>query len=278
MAELITSRANPLFKQLAASKRRARKGSELMLIEGPKLLEEALQAGVFVLEVAFAGTPQAPAPEALLERARAAGATIRRLEASLLAGLSELESCQGVLALAREPRPADAPADVGPPLALAATGVQNPGNLGALLRSAEAAGATAAWLAAGCADPFSWKSLRGAMGSAFRLPLHRGLPEHELVDALRSQGLRVLAADPRGDQRYDRMDYRGPVAVLLGGEGAGLGRELLEAADARVAIPLRGAVESLNVAVAAGLLLFEAARQRRNGQDARHRGAPTTGG
>jgi RNA methyltransferase, TrmH family len=146
---------------------------------------------------------------------------------------------------------------------LVAVGIQNPGNLGSLLRTAEAAGATGAWLTEGCADPYSWKSLRGSMGSAFRLPLRRRVETASLAETLRARGLRTLAAGATAARRYDAVDLRGPLALLLGSEGAGLPDELAAAAELRVSIPLARPVESLNVGVAAGILLFEAARQRR---------------
>jgi TrmH family RNA methyltransferase len=140
--------------------------------------------------------------------------------------------------------------------------VQNPGNLGALLRSAEAAGATGALLTAGCADPLSWKALRGSMGSAFRLPHVRGLALEAALEALEARGVRVLATASDGERRYDEADLRGPVAILVGREGSGLPPAARRLAAASLRIPLRAPVESLNVGVAAALVLFEAARQR----------------
>ena len=146
---------------------------------------------------------------------------------------------------------------------LIAAGIQNPGNLGALLRTAEAAGATGAYLTDGAADPFSWKALRGSMGSAFRLPHRRRLSTADALARLQARGVSVVAADPGGAQRYDEADLRRPVAILLGPEGAGLSPAARARASAALAIPMARGVESLNVGVAAGVLFFEAARQRR---------------
>ena len=126
------------------------------------------------------------------------------------------------LALARRPAFGEAQVFRGTPLVLVADGVQNPGNLGGLLRTAEAAGATGAILTRGCADPFSWKALRGSMGSAFRLPHLRGLTIEEALAALRARGLAVLATAADGERRYDEADLRGPVALVVGSEGKGL--------------------------------------------------------
>ena len=180
-----------------------------------------------------------------------------------MAALSEAETSQGVLALARRPAFDENALFRGVPLIVVAVGVQDPGNLGSLLRTAEAAGATGAYLTAGTADPLSWKALRGSMGSALRVPHVRGLAADEVVRRLRSRGVAVLATMAHGDAPYDRADLRGPFALLLGGEGAGLPHETVESADQRLSIPMHGRVESLNVGVAAGILLFEAARQRR---------------
>jgi len=142
--------------------------------------------------------------------------------------------------------------------------VQNPGNLGGLLRTAEASGATGAYLAEGCADPFSWKALRGSMGSAFRLPHVRGEAAAAILDRLEARGVTVLATGAGGDRGYDEVDLTSPVALLLGSEGAGLPDALVRRVSLRLRIPLAPPVESLNVGVAAGVLLFEAARQRRS--------------
>lgn len=262
--EVLSSRDNPLFRRLAALKRRAGPDEELMLIEGPRLLGEALDARLRVVEAAVAASRSAdPALSPLLARLAEAGARPRVVQDRLLASLSEVETCQGVLALARRPAFAADAALPGTPLLLVAVGIQNPGNLGGLLRTAEAAGATGAWLTEGCADPYSWKCLRGSMGSAFRLPVRRGVATEGLIPALRSRGLLTLAAGVAAPLRHDAADLRGPLALLLGSEGAGLPPELARAADLRVSIPLARPVESLNVGVAAGVLLFEAARQRR---------------
>jgi TrmH family RNA methyltransferase len=260
LPQTLTSRANPLYRRLRALRDR---GGELCLLEGPRLAAEALAAGLAVLEaVATPEAEQAPASRGVVSALRDRGVPVHRMAPALVASLSELETSQGVLALARRPAPDEARVFSGTPLVLVADGVQNPGNLGALVRTAEAAGATGAILAGGCADPFSWKALRGSMGSAFRLPVARRGEVGREIEALLERGLRVVATAADGDLRYDAADLRGPVAVVVGSEGRGLSPAALERASARVRIPLAGAVESLNVAAAAALVLFEAARQR----------------
>ncbi len=262
-AEVIRSRSNPLFKRLAALKQRA--DQELCLLEGPKLIEEALSAGVAIRE-AVAG-PRAEAQRgALLALLRSNGVPVRLFDEALVASLSDAETSQGLVAIAERPRADESRLYTGTPLILVAVAVQNPGNLGALLRSAEAAGATGAYLTSGCADPYSWKALRGSMGSAFRLPVLGGLSLDEALKHLQARQVAIIAATADAAESYDGFDWRGSVALLLGNEGAGLPPDVVRAATARVRIPISGTVESLNVSAAAAVLLFEAARQRRRSQ------------
>jgi TrmH family RNA methyltransferase len=262
--EVVRSRANPLFRRLRALKERGTApGGRLCLLEGPKLLGEALAAGVTIVEVAVARrASERSGGVAALAELRARGVPVRRLDDRLLASLSGAETSQGVVALARRPASDEARLFRGTPLILVTVGIQNPGNMGGLLRTAEAAGATGAFLLEGCADPFSWKALRGSMGSAFRLPLVRGRRAGPVLDRLEERGVRLLATSARGDTRYDDCDLKAPVAFVFGSEGSGLVEEVAARATARLRIPLAPPVDSLNVGVAAGLVLFEAARQR----------------
>lgn len=262
--EPVRSRANPLFKRLRALKEHgAGPDGELCLLEGAKLVDEALAAGIAV--AAAAVSPRAerhPAVAATLAALRARRVRVRRLADRLLASLSEAETSQGLLALAHRPAFEEDRLFNGTPLVLVAVGIQDPGNLGGLLRTAEAAGATGAYLTEGCADPFSWKALRGSMGSAFRLPQVRGLSATAVLERLEERAVPALATTTRGETRYDDADLASPVALVFGTEGGGLADDIVRRAAARLRIPLAADVESLNVGVAAGLLLFEAARQR----------------
>ena len=262
--EIVTSRANPLFKRLLALKKRgvAPEG-DLCLLEGPKLLDEALAAGARIVDVAVAaGAEERPATAKSLDALRKRGVPVRRLTKRLLASVSDAETTQGVLALAVRPELDEARLFDGTPLIVVAVGIQDPGNLGGLLRTAEAAGASGAYLCEGCADPFSWKALRGSMGSAFRLPLVRGLAVGVVLDRLGDRAVPALATTVDAETRYDRADLRSAVALVFGSESAGLPQQVARRAHARLRVPIARAVESLNVGVAAGLLLFEAARQR----------------
>jgi len=260
--ETLRSRANPLYKRLRALRDRSA-ASGLCLIEGPKLAQEAMAAGVALLEAAVSPRLEAtPAGAGALQALHAHGVPVRRMAAELIASLSEAETSQGLVALAKRPAFELEQVLRGTPLVLVLDGVQNPGNLGAMLRSAEAAGATGALMGTGCADPLSWKALRGSMGSAFRLPHVAGLAMGEVLDMLAARGIRVLATASDGERCYHEVDFRGPVAIVMGREGSGLAPAVKQRAVARLRIPLAAPVESLNVGVAAALVLFEAARQR----------------
>jgi RNA methyltransferase, TrmH family len=261
-SETVRSRTSARYRRFRQLKEQG--SADLCLVEGPKLLLEALSARVAVVEVAVSPRAEslerlAPLFESLAERE----VPVWRMDASLVASLSEAETSQGVVALARRPVFEEDSLFQGTPLVVVGVAIQDPGNLGGLLRTAEAAGASGAYLTEGSADPLSWKALRGSMGSALRLPHRRGVPVAEVITRLRRRGVAIVATAAGGATPYAAADWRRPVALLLGNEGAGLSEALLRQADSVVSIPLAGRVESLNVGVAAGLLLFEAARQRR---------------
>ena len=259
--ETITSRAHPLLKRLRALLADSAR-SGVAVLEGGKLVEEALAAGVVVSECAVAADTADGRHDGLVARLAASGTTVRIVAPDVLAALSEARTSQGILAIAPRPAFREDALFTGVPLIVVAVAIQNPGNLGALLRAAEAAGATGAYLTAESADPMSWKALRGSMGSAFRLPHVTGIAVDAVLDRLAARGVVTIATVASGGERYDRVDLSGPIAFLFGNEGAGLSDDLAARADRRIAIPMAAPVESLNVSVAAGVLLFEARRQR----------------
>lgn len=260
---LITSRSHPAVKRFRALRAHG-EDEGLCVLEGGKLLAEALRAGIEIVEVA--ASPRARRAEpgaALLAQLESGGASVRHVSEEVLASLSEVEQDQGLVAVARRRAFPEDALFTETPLVLVAAGIQNPGNVGALLRTAEAAGATGAYLA-GCTDPWSWKALRGAMGSTFRLPHRRLAGVEEALARVHARKVTVYATGSGQGTPYDGADLRGPCALLLGNEGSGLDPRVQAAADGALLIPMSGETESLNVGVAAGVLLFEAARQRRN--------------
>jgi TrmH family RNA methyltransferase len=269
---VITSRQHPIVKEFRGL---ARGAGPLMLLDGWRLLGEAAAARVVVETIAICGPPTTH-DERVVERLRGAGAQVVEVSGSVLNALSPVASPTGVVASARIPAVVVASVLApAPALVLAAAGLQDPGNAGAIIRSAAAAGASGVVLDESSADPWSWKALRASMGSAFHVPVVRSRALAGLIEDWRSSGVRIVATIPRGGTPMYDVDFTAPTAVLLGSEGAGLPEDILAAADTRVSIPMHGAIESLNAAVAAALLLYEAQRQRRSSTGTRH-AAPGT--
>lgn len=259
---IISSRRHPLVQRCRTLARGD--DSRSLILEGPHLVREALAAGCSIQLVAFTHRA-AEKPEG---RQLAADLERRHIEIALVANdvmdaMSPVKQPWGAIAIADRPiTDPDRAFDRTPSLVVIAVDVQDPGNVGAMIRAGEAGGATAVVTAGTTADPFGWKALRGSMGSALRVPIVRE-PYAAAIERARRHGLRILAAGPRGGTPLDRADLRGPVAIMLGSEGAGLPQDALERVDETVTIPMAGPVESLNVAVTAALLVYEAARQRR---------------
>jgi TrmH family RNA methyltransferase len=181
---------------------------------------------------------------------------------SVVSAISPVRQPSGVVALAERPSWREEELFPVEPLVVVAADVQDPGNIGAITRVAEAGGASSLFAAGASADPFSWKALRGSMGSALRLPIAVQKNSFLAVDHVRKHGCQVIAAVPAGGVSLFELRLTGAVAMFVGGEGAGLAADLAAAADVRVSIPMKHPVESLNTAVAAGLLVYEACRQR----------------
>ncbi|PYS96139.1 MAG: RNA methyltransferase [Acidobacteria bacterium] len=243
--------------------RAARDRSRTYLAWGIHLAQEALAAGAEVREAFVApGLEQVAEGRGLLERLRGAGVPLARATRRILESIVEGSGDQGIVMLVRRPE-RDLPGLMAsrPTLLVAAHGVQDPGNLGSILRTARALGAEALLALPGCADPFGSRAVRAAMGAQFTLPVACADAPSALA-ALRRAGVALVAADPAGAERPTEIDLRRPAAILVGSEGGGLPPPILEAADHRVRIPMAPGVGSLNVHAAAAALLYEAARQR----------------
>jgi len=202
----------------------------------------------------------------LLARLSTGEAPIFEVEASVMEGLQDARTPQPIVLLVRRGEASLAlavPGLAGTALLAVAAGVQDPGNLGSILRSADAAGATGFVAVGASADLFHPRTVRASMGAIFRLPVAQENEPDALLARLRALGIGTLAAHPSAELIYDLCDLRAPVALFLGGEGGGLPADLAQGLDAAVRIPMRPGVESLSVSAAAAVLLFEAARQRR---------------
>ena len=262
--ETINSRRNPLAQRARAV--RDGRERELIFVEGVRLCEEALRASVRFESVlytrALAGDERgASLLEGLREVCRAAYA----VSEDVLESVSDTKTPQGVVALARRPQTGREVLEqvVGVPLVVVMHRANNPSNAGAVLRVAEAAGATGVILTKGSTDPLSPKSLRGSMGSAFRLPLWTGPALEEARGWCAERGIRTVTTGAAAPSVHTDIDWTTPRAVVVGPEAGGLSAAELQATDESVRIPMREPVESLNLATALAVLLYEAARQRR---------------
>jgi TrmH family RNA methyltransferase len=261
-------RSHPLVRRVRALRGDGalRAHEEVFVAEGMHLAREALEAKA-AIEAAVASPRLSESIEGrdLARRLRAAGVPTHLVSDDLLESLQDARSPQPVLVVVKRPPVAFdqvVSGRGGTPLLVVACGVQDPGNLGALLRTADAAAATGFVSITGSASLTHPRAVRASMGAIFRVPSIEG-PLRDVLRRARGAGLRVYGASPRRAMVYDEADWSGPVALLLGGEGAGLPADAEAALDLRVLVPMAPGVESLSVNAAAAVLLFEAARKRR---------------
>ena len=252
----ISSRDNPLFKRLKklSESARARREAQMTLLDGEHLLAAYLDAGgqphTLVRAVSFDAARLDP------YAARCSRARAIVLADALFVELAPVATPTGVLAEAAWLAPAPSAAT---PLAIALEDIQDPGNLGSMLRTAAAAGATLAVLSKGCHDPWSPKALRGGQGAQFVLPIEQGVDVPAWCAQFRGQSLALALAE---DRSVFSSDLTGPLAFIVGNEGAGLSDDVRAAATATVQIPMPGKMESLNASAALAIAVFEAVRQR----------------
>ncbi|HXT71899.1 MAG TPA: RNA methyltransferase [Vicinamibacterales bacterium] len=251
----ITSRQHEIVKRFRLAARR--RIDDVVLLDGDHLLTDAMDAGVAIDVVAASAAQRSTAG-----RAKAAGATVYEVADAVLDAISPVRTPSGIVALARwTPASLDRAFNVADALVVGLCDVQDPGNAGSAIRSADALGATAVLALDGTAHPAGWKALRGSMGSTFRLPVAVG----SLADAIEAAGARkiqVIATVAGDGVPADQADLTRPTLLLLGSEGGGLDPAVVRRANHRVTIPMRPGVNSLNVAATSALLLYEARRQR----------------
>lgn len=264
MIRAITSRDNTLLRLARAV--RDGKNTEYIFVEGLRLCEEALRSALEIEAVIVS--------DELLQKERVAEAIAALDKAAhrsasvsekLLESISYTKTPQGIVVLARRPDSSEkrlAAAVDKNALLVVLHQINNPVNVGAILRTAEAAGAGGVITTRNTSDPFSPKSLRGAMGSAFRLPIWSGPTYEKMIEWCRKRKIQTICADAEASLTHTEYDWTQPTALILGPESTGLTEAETKSASQVVSIPMHGAVESLNVSVAAGILLFEAARQR----------------
>lgn len=253
----ISSHDNPIFKRLKklAESARARREARMTLLDGEHLLAAYLDAG---------GQPHTLVRAASFDAGRFAPLAARCphvknivLPDALFAEIAPVATPTGVLAEAAWLTP---PAPRASPLVIVLEDIQDPGNLGAMLRTGTAAGATLAVLSKGCHDPWSPKALRGGQGAQFVLPMQQGADLAAWLNGFAGQSIALALAE---DSDFYALDLGGPLALIAGNEGAGLSAAVCEAATRCAHIPMAGRIESLNASAALAVAVFEAVRQRR---------------
>jgi len=254
----IASRDNALYKSLArlAASSRARREERAALLDGPHLVDAFRTSGGIAETIAASESGYAREEIRRLFEETPARARIL-LTDRLFEALAQVTTPTGILAAVRTPESRAAPARLETCLLL--EGIQDPGNLGSILRTAVAAGVVQLFLGKGCVFAWSPKVLRAGQGAHFALSIHEDAPLGALAERFAGA---VVATDPRADRSVFDIDLSGPVAWIFGSEGAGVSRELAARARLRVKIPIAGAAESLNVAAAVAVCLFEQVRQR----------------
>lgn len=249
------------IKKLHGSRERAE--NKLFLIEGVRLLEEAVKEGVALEEVLYnARFEDSARGSQLLASLQNRHTPLSQIPEKVMESISETESPQGVLAVARQFKWTlkDITKDKKP--VIIACGLQDPGNLGTIIRTADAGGCGGIITTQNSVDAYNSKVIRATMGSIFRLPFLKVDDPDEAISALKKEGYQVIATTAHSRSSYTNADYIKPTVFLIGQEGAGLSDDMLEAADKKVFIPMEKGVESLNAAVSASILIYEAFRQR----------------
>lgn len=249
--DVITSRENAKLK-LARGARDGRE-SGFVFVEGVRLVEEALRSDVEIVYV-FASA------DFDMSDRFSDFTNLYFVEPRIFRSLADTENPQGIMALVR--RPSWSLADIVPGFVVLLHRINNPSNLGAVVRTAEAAGVTGLITTTGSADAFSPKALRASMGSAFRLPIVERIHFDDAMAWARKRGLVSTAADISGQVRYSDLDWTVPRLIVFGSEAHGLDDGELSLINEKILIPMENEVESLNLAVSSGIILFEAKRQR----------------
>lgn len=271
---MITSTSNAKIKQVIAYRTKAKERREagVFVTEGPKLFEEA--PAELILETYVSEDAKTKYPQ-LTDKLEETG--YETVSEEVFRKMSDTQTPQGILCVMKQPvytleemlagRTVCKSEDVntGPakqPLLVLLENLQDPGNLGTILRTGEGAGITGVIMSSGTVDIFNPKVIRSTMGSIFRVPFLYVPSLADVMGKLQAQGIRTYAAHLAGETYYDSFDFRAGTAFLIGNEGNGLSKETADLADSYLKIPMEGEVESLNAAVATSLLVYEAHRQR----------------
>lgn len=262
---MITSTSNAKIKRIVQlrKKKKARDAEGVFLVEGIRMFREIPEK--LLQEIYISESCEEKEGKEIRRRASACGIRPELVSDGVFAYLSDTQTPQGILCVVRQlsyslEEVADAPCQH----MLVLDRLQDPGNVGTILRTAEGAGVTGILLDGECADIYNPKTIRSTMGSIFRMPFYYIQDLEEGIRYLKKRGICTYAAHLEGKRAYDEEDYRKPCAFLIGNEGNGLRPEIADLADTYIRIPMAGEVESLNAAIASAVLMFEAGRQRRS--------------
>lgn len=270
--KMITSSANSRVKQVIQwqTKAKERKKAGVFLTEGFKMYEEAPLESileVYVAESALASLEKMDAKEEKMAvKLKKTGYEV--VADSLFKKMADTQTPQGILCVVKQPEyRLEEILKQDRPLLMILENLQDPGNLGTIIRTGEGAGVTGVIMTAKTVDIFNPKVIRATMGSVFRVPFLYVEDMEDTLKKLKEKGIRTYAAHLAGREYYDSFSFTGGTAFLIGNEGNGLEKKTADLADSYLKIPMEGKVESLNAAIAASLLMYEAQRQRRNGKE-----------
>ena len=267
--DMNTSLSNSRVKNVTALNRKAkeRRSQGKYVVEGVKMFLEAPETEigeVYVSESFYGKMQENPAESACAEKL--AGLSYETVSDEVFSKMSDTEAPQGILCVMRRKDYSERDILSGTaPLIMVLEDIQDPGNLGTILRTGEGAGVRGILLSGGCADIYNPKTIRSTMGSIYRVPFAYVPSIPETAASLKAAGIRIYAAHLQGSVNYTKPDYTKGTAFFIGNEGNGLRPETAALADRYIRIPMAGRVESLNAAMAAGILMYEAARQRYGG-------------
>ena len=262
---MITSTSNAKIKRIVQlrKKKKARDAEGVFLVEGIRMFREIPEK--LLQEIYISENCEEKEGKEIRRRASACGIRPELVSDGVFAYLSDTQTPQGILCVVGQlSYSLEEVADASCPHMLVLDRLQDPGNVGTILRTAEGAGVTGILLDGECADIYNPKTIRSTMGSVFRMPFYYIQDLEEGIRYLKKRGICTYAAHLEGKRAYDEEDYRKPCAFLIGNEGNGLRPEIADLADTYIRIPMAGEVESLNAAIASAVLMFEAGRQRRS--------------
>lgn len=261
--QILTSIKNPLIKQVRKLHRhKERQKQNLLLLEGTNLVEAACQVD-YKLDIFFCTCSWSSRHMELLSELERKGIEKKLVSSEVLKAIATTVSPDGIVAIAKR-RVISSPIIEQTKLGIALETLQDPGNMGTIIRTAVAADVDGIWLSHNSVEPDHPKVLRASAGEWFRIEIATGQDLAEVVKQHQKYGIQVIATSSYGSKNYWDLDLSRPSLILMGNEGAGLSAELLDLADERVKIPTSNGVESLNVAIATALLVYEARRQHQS--------------